>query len=153
VVAAHDSVRLDDGEGLGPAAPTAAQQDPEDPIGGSDVGLSSSGQGDELLAEGQVLDHEVASRTLGRAERRQKGHEKAKHRVGEKPGPCPNRQWFHCGRGFGEGQGTWLGISPLSAIPALVTGEITIMEARTNTYSNSCKGFPFGPLSTSSLLP
>ena len=103
-VPAHDRVWPDDGEALGPAAPEAAQQDPEDPIGGPDVGVSSGGQGDELLAEGQVLDHEVASRAHGRAERRQEGHEEAKHRAGENPGPWPNRQWFQHGRDSGEGQ-------------------------------------------------
>jgi hypothetical protein len=30
------------------------------------------GQGDELIAEGQVLDHEISPRTHGRAERRQR---------------------------------------------------------------------------------
>lgn len=35
--------------------------------------VSSTGQGGELLAEGQVLDHKVAARAQGRAVRRQKG--------------------------------------------------------------------------------
>ena len=38
-------------------------------------------KGGELLAEGQVLDHEVASRAQSRAERRQEGYEEAKHRA------------------------------------------------------------------------
>jgi len=73
-VPAHDRVRLDDGEGFGPTAPIPAQQDPEDPIGGPDVGVPSHGQGDELLAKGQVLEHEISPRTQGRAERRQEGY-------------------------------------------------------------------------------
>ncbi len=89
---ANDSIRLDDGEGLGPTAPEAAQQDPEEPVGGTDVGGSSTGQGDELLAEGQILDHQVASGEHGRADRRQEGYEEAKHRGGEDPGPRKNRQ-------------------------------------------------------------
>jgi glutamate/aspartate transport system substrate-binding protein len=57
----------------------AAEQDPVDPVGGPDVGVSSTGQGDELPAEGQVLDHEVAPGKHGRAEGRQEGYEEAKH--------------------------------------------------------------------------
>ncbi len=38
------------------------------------------------------------------AERWQEGHEEAKHRAGEKPGACQNRQWFQRGRGSGEPQ-------------------------------------------------
>ena len=89
---AHDRVGPDDGEALAPAAPEAAQQDPEDPIGGPDARVSSGGQGDESMAEGQVLDHEIVSRAHGRAENRQEGHEEAKHRAGENPGPWLNRQ-------------------------------------------------------------
>jgi len=39
------------------------------------------------LAEGQVLDHQAASRAHGREERRQDGYEEAEHRAGENPGP------------------------------------------------------------------
>jgi len=103
-VPAHDRIRLDDGEGLGPTAPEAAQQDPEDPIGGPDVGMSSTGEGGQLLAEGQILDHEVASGEHGRAEGRQERYEEANHRAGEIPCPWPNRQWFQPGRSYGERQ-------------------------------------------------
>jgi len=89
---AHDGVRPDDGEAFGPSAPIPAQQDLEDPIGGPDVGMSPTGQCGELLAEGQVLDHEVSSRTHGRAERRQEGYEEAEHRAGENPSPGRSRQ-------------------------------------------------------------
>ena len=61
-VPAHDRVWLDDSEALGPTAPEAAQQDPEESVGRPDDGVPSTGHGGELLAEGQVLDHEVASR-------------------------------------------------------------------------------------------
>jgi hypothetical protein len=94
--------RPDDGEGLGPTAPETAQQDPEDPIGGPDVWVPPPGQGGELLAEGQVLEHEISPRTHGGAERRQEGYKEAEHRAGENPGPGRNRQWFHLGRSFGE---------------------------------------------------
>jgi hypothetical protein len=53
-----------------------------DPVSGPDVGVSSIGQGDELMAESQILDHEVTSTTHGRAERQQEGHQEAKHRTG-----------------------------------------------------------------------
>jgi hypothetical protein len=99
---AHHRVRPDDGEGLGPTAPETAQQDPEDPIGGPDVWVPPPGQGGELLAEGQVLEHEISPRTHGGAERRQEGYKEAEHRAGENPGPGRNRQWFHLGRSFGE---------------------------------------------------
>jgi hypothetical protein len=98
---AHDRVRPDDCEGFGPSAPRPAQQDPEDPVRGPDVGVPPLGQGDELLAEGQVLDHQVASRAHGREERRQEGCEEAEHRAGETPGPRKNRQWFQGGRSLG----------------------------------------------------
>jgi hypothetical protein len=79
-----------------------AQQDPEDPVRGPDVGVPPPGQGGELLAEGQVLDNKMASRTHGREERRQEGYEEADHRAGENPGPGRNRQRFQRGRSFGE---------------------------------------------------
>ena len=78
---------------IGPTAPEASQQDPKEPIGTSNDGVPSTGQGGELLAESHVLDHEVASRAQSRVERRQQGYEEAKHRAGEDPGPGPNRQW------------------------------------------------------------
>ena len=99
---AHDGVRPDDGEGLGPAAPMPAQQDPEDPVRGPDVRMSPTGQGGELLAEGQVLDHQVASRADGREERRQEGYEEAEHRAGENLGPGRKRQSFRSGWTGGE---------------------------------------------------
>jgi hypothetical protein len=68
-VPAHHGVRPDDGQALAPAVPETAQQDLEDPTGGPDVGLSSTGQGDEVLAEGQVLDHEIATGAQGQEER------------------------------------------------------------------------------------
>jgi hypothetical protein len=105
-VPAHDRIRLDDGEALGPTTPESAQQDPEEPVGGPKDRASSTGQGGKLLAEGQVLDDEVASRAQGRAERRQEGREEAKHRAGENLVPGPNRQWFQRGRGSGERQRT-----------------------------------------------
>ena len=89
---ADDRFRPDDGEGLGPTAPETAQQDPEDPVRGPDVGVPPPGQGDELLAEGQVLEDEITSGARGRKERRQKGYEEAEHRAGEDPGPGENRQ-------------------------------------------------------------
>jgi hypothetical protein len=98
---AHDRVRLHGGEGLGPAVPIPAKQDPEDPVRGPDVGMSPNGQRGELLADGQILDHQVAPRTHGREERRQKGYEEAEHRARENPGPGGNRQWFQRGRSFG----------------------------------------------------
>ena len=101
---AHDGVRPDDGEGFGPTAPIPAQQDPEDPIGGPDVGVPSHGQGDELLAKGQVLEHEISPRTQGRAERRQEDYKEAEHRAVEDPGPGKDRQWLQLGRCFGERQ-------------------------------------------------
>ena len=58
----------------------------------------------ELLAEGQVLDHQVAAGAHSREERRQEGCEDAEHRAGENPGPGKNRQWFQGGRGLGEQQ-------------------------------------------------
>jgi hypothetical protein len=64
-VPTHDRARPNDGEDLGPTAPEAARQDPEDPIGGPDVVVSAASQGGELLAQGQILDHEVASRAQG----------------------------------------------------------------------------------------
>ena len=69
--------------GFGPVAPKSAQQDPEDPIDGPDVGVPSHDQVGELLAEGQVLEDEIASRAHGRAERRQEGYEEAEHRAWE----------------------------------------------------------------------
>jgi hypothetical protein len=101
-VQAHDRVRPDDGEGFGPAAPRPVQQDPEDPVRGPDVGVPPPGQGGELLAEGQVLDHQMASRAHGRDERRQEGYEEAERRAGENPGSGKNRQWVQGGRGLGE---------------------------------------------------
>ena len=58
---ARDRVRPDDREGFCPSAPRTAQQDPEDPVSGPDVGVPPPGEGDELLAEGQVLDAKMAS--------------------------------------------------------------------------------------------
>ena len=55
------------------------------------------GQGGELLAEGQVLDRQMASRAHGREERRQKGCDEAGHGAGENPGPLDNRQWAQGG--------------------------------------------------------
>jgi hypothetical protein len=86
-VQAHDRVWPDDGEGLGPTAPEAAQQDPEEPVSEPNDRALARDHGGKLLAEGQVLDHDVTSRANGRAERRQEGHEEAKHRAGEDPGP------------------------------------------------------------------
>jgi hypothetical protein len=80
-----------DGEGFGPAAPRSTQQDPEDPVRGPDVGVPPPDQGGELLAEGQVLDHQMASRAHGREEVRQEGYEEAELRAGENPGPGKNR--------------------------------------------------------------
>jgi hypothetical protein len=73
-VPTHDRAWPNCGKGLGPTAPEAAQQDPEEPIGGPDVGVSSTGQGGELLAQGQILDDDVTPRAQRRAERRQEGH-------------------------------------------------------------------------------
>jgi hypothetical protein len=81
-VPAHDRVRPDDGETLGPTAPEVPQQDPEDPVGGPDDRTPSRDQRGELLSEGQILDHQVAACAHGRAERRQEGHEEAEHRAG-----------------------------------------------------------------------
>jgi hypothetical protein len=53
------------------AAPESAQQDPEGLFRGPDVGGSSTDQGDELLAERQILEHEVASGAHGRSKGRQ----------------------------------------------------------------------------------
>ena len=53
----------------GAAAMRGHEAREEEPIGGPDVGVSSTGQGDELLAEGQILDQEVASGEHGRADR------------------------------------------------------------------------------------
>jgi hypothetical protein len=83
VVPTHDGGRADDGERLGPTAPKSAQQDPEEPVCGPNDGASSTCQSGELLAKGQVLEHEFAPRADGRAERRQEGDEQAKHRIGE----------------------------------------------------------------------
>jgi hypothetical protein len=66
--------------------------------------MSPTGLGDELAAEGQVLEHQMASRAHGREERRQEGYEKAEHRAGENPGPRKNRQWLQSGRSAGEAQ-------------------------------------------------
>jgi hypothetical protein len=55
----------DDGESLGPLAPRQAEQDPEGRIGGPDFGVPSAGEGGELLAESQVVDHQIASRAHG----------------------------------------------------------------------------------------
>jgi hypothetical protein len=85
-----------------PTAPESAQQNPEEPVGGPNDRVSSTGQGGKLLAKGEVLGHEVASRAQGRAERGREGYEDAKHRDGEDQGPRPNRQWFPPGRGSGE---------------------------------------------------
>jgi len=60
----------------------------------------------ELLAEGQVLDHQMGSRAHGREERRQEGNEEAEHRAGEGPGPGRDRQWFKRGRSIGDRQGS-----------------------------------------------
>src|ERR1700694_4058738 len=53
-VPAHDRIRLDDGEALGPTTPESAQQDPEEPVGGAKDRAASTGQGRKILAEGQV---------------------------------------------------------------------------------------------------
>ena len=66
-----------------PTAPEAAQQDPEEPVGRPDDGASSTGQGAKLLAEDQVLNHEVASRAQGRAKSRQEEHSEERYRAGE----------------------------------------------------------------------
>jgi len=73
-VPAHDRVWLDDGEALRPTAPEAAKHDPEESVGRLDGGASSTGQRGELLAQGQVLDHQVAAGAQGRAKRRQEGY-------------------------------------------------------------------------------
>jgi hypothetical protein len=104
-VPAHDGVRLDDGEGFGPAAPIPAQQDPEDPVRRPDVGMSPTGQGGEALAEGQVLDHRGASRAHGREERRQESYEEAKHRAGENPGPGEESSMVPGRTGFWRAKG------------------------------------------------
>jgi hypothetical protein len=62
-VPARDGIRLDDGEALRPTAPESAQQDPEEPVGGPEDRAPPRDQRGESLAEGQVLDHEVASKT------------------------------------------------------------------------------------------
>jgi len=57
----------------------------------------------KLLAEGEVLDQQLAAIAQGRAESRQEGQEEAKQRAGE-AGPGPNRLWFQRGRSFGQAQ-------------------------------------------------
>jgi hypothetical protein len=42
-------------------APEVPRHDPEDPVGGPDDRTPSRDQRGELLAEGQVLDHQVAA--------------------------------------------------------------------------------------------
>jgi hypothetical protein len=122
-VPAHDRIRLDDGEAPGPTTPESAQQDPEEPVGWPKDRASSTGQGGKLLAEDQVLDHEVASRAQGRVKRRQEGYEAARHQAGEDPGPGLNRQWFQARTGFwrrtpwGRWR-CWPGRSGASAEPA-----------------------------------
>jgi mannose-6-phosphate isomerase-like protein (cupin superfamily) len=69
------------------------------------------GQGGELLAEGQVLDHQMASRAHGREERRQEGCAETEHRAGENPDPGRNRQWFQPGRSIGATQVTAWGMN------------------------------------------
>ena len=66
--------------------------------------MSPTGQGGELLAEGRVLDHQMASRAHGREEPRQEGYEEAEHRAGEHHGPGENRQQIRSGWTCGERQ-------------------------------------------------
>ena len=77
---AHDRVRLHAGEGLGLSAPRTAEQDPEDPVRGPDVGKSSAGEGGELLAESHVLEdrsrqERMAERSVGRRAARRRSIE------------------------------------------------------------------------------
>ncbi len=159
---ARDRVWLDDGEAPGPTAPEAAQQDSEESVGGADDGVPSTSQGGELLAEGQVLDHEVTARAHGRAERRQEGHQEAKHRAGKNPDPRPNRQWFQRGSGSGDPRWsqplreafpslqrlgsrdvdylrTWIVAEEIAAnVEALVMSQVTRLEAKCSGTCRSC---------------
>ena len=123
---AHDRVWPDDGEALGPTAPEAAQEDPEESVSAPYDRVSSTGQSGELLAEGQVLGHQVAARAQSRVERRQESHKEAKHRAGEDQGPGLNRQWFQHGPGSGDPQGG-------KALPITLSPD-TPKIRRTNNY-------------------
>ena len=56
---ADDGLGLDDGDGIRPAAPKTRQQDPEHPVGGSQVwaprGALEDGQ---LVPQREVLEHQ-----------------------------------------------------------------------------------------------
>ena len=71
----------------GPTAPTAAHQHPDEPVGAPNDQASSSGQPAELLTDGHVLEHEVASRAQGSKNWPRGSREEAEHRAGENPGP------------------------------------------------------------------
>ena len=63
----YDGLGLDDHEGVPPAAPRPTQRDPEQTLFGSPSrNASRSRQHRDLLAEGDVLEHQVRARPVQR---------------------------------------------------------------------------------------
>ena len=99
-----DGAGLDDGERACPVGPSAAQDDPEDTVGGPNARSPLRNEGGQLLAQGEVLEKKVTARAHGRSDGGREGYQQAKHEAAENRGAASNRQWFCGGPGCGEAQ-------------------------------------------------
>jgi hypothetical protein len=77
---AHDGLRLDEHEHVGPSRPASAQRYPEPTIDGGNARTPAfGGQRADLLAERQVLEHEVRTPANQRAKRTREEQTEANH--------------------------------------------------------------------------
>ena len=86
---ADDGGGLDDGDGIGPAAPQAGQQDPEQPVGGSQAwtrrGALEDGQ---LVPQCEIFEHQGAAGP----DREEEAREDASHHAGHHRSGRPKLQ-------------------------------------------------------------
>ena len=101
----QDGVGSHDDEGLFPPDPDPGQSDPEEAISSaqSRPGHHSLVDG-ELVAQGQVLEGELAVAAEQEGKESKQVEQEKDHRVGIVSGSEPTDQPLAAGRGFGEGQ-------------------------------------------------
>src|SRR5213593_4390162 len=94
-----------DHEGLPPPGPDPSQPDPEDAIRRAKLGprLRPPVHG-ELVAQGQVLEGELAMAAAEEREKSKQVEQEDDHRAEILSGSAPTDQQLAAGRGFGEGQ-------------------------------------------------
>lgn len=76
------------------SCPRAAQDDPEDPVGGPNARSPLRHEGGQLLAQGEILEKKVTARAHGRSDGRREGYQQAKHEAAENRGAASIRQRF-----------------------------------------------------------